>query len=106
VVEGYWLHGIYLELPSLPSPRAPLSGAPTPHCSETCMRVRTVVRATQLLMSTMKGSILDAANRINDLVPDIESSPPGLRARTGRGLIDFIGTASSYLFGAATEGGR
>jgi hypothetical protein len=104
VVEGYWLHGIHLELPSPPPPRAPPGAVPTPHCNGTCMRMRTVVRATQLLMSTMKGSILDAANRINDLIPDIEWSPPGLRARTGRGLVDFIGTASSYLFGTATEG--
>jgi hypothetical protein len=104
VVEGYWLHGIHLELPSPLPPRAPPGAVPTPHCNGTCMRVRTVVRATQLLMSTMKGSILDAVNRINDLVPDIEWSPPGVRARTGRGLVDFIGIASSYLFGTATEG--
>jgi hypothetical protein len=55
-------------------------------------------------MSTMKGSILDAVNRINDLVPDIDWSPSGVRARTGRGLIDFIESASSYLFGTAIEG--
>jgi hypothetical protein len=104
VAEGYWLHALHLKLPSLPPPRTPPSRAPTPHCSETCIRLRTVVRATQLLTSTVKGPILDAVNRINDLVPDIEASPSGLRARTGRGLIDFIGSAPSYLFGTATEG--
>jgi hypothetical protein len=55
-------------------------------------------------MSTMKGSILDTVNRINDQVPDIEASPLGPRTRTGRGLLDIIRSAPSYLFGTATEG--
>jgi hypothetical protein len=104
VTEGYWLHALHLELPSLPPLRTAPNATTTTHCGETCIRVRTVVRATQLLMSTMKGSILDTGSRIYNLVPDVSASASRPRERTERGFIDVIGSVSSYLFGTATEG--
>jgi Txe/YoeB family toxin of Txe-Axe toxin-antitoxin module len=60
------------------------------------------------MVTSMQESVSRMLDRINQLIPDIDVDPrDGLRPsrrRATRGLLDFIGSASSYLFGTATEG--
>jgi hypothetical protein len=52
----------------------------------------------------MKASVRETVNRIFELIPDISAPPSRSRTRPGRGLLDTVGSVSTYLFGTATEG--
>jgi hypothetical protein len=62
----------------------------------------------QRMVTSMQESVSRMIDRISQLIPDIGVDPrDGLRPsrrRATRGLLDFVGSASSYLFGTAIEG--
>lgn len=74
----------------------------TIRCSGQCFQLRALVRTNKELVESTRQAITRMTDRINFLIPDIDS-PHGSQRRKSRGLFDVIGSASSYLFGTATE---
>jgi hypothetical protein len=106
--EGYWHHTIHLELPQIPDggiPEVPDERSAT--CNISCLPLKGLLRGTQRMVTSMQESVSRMIDRINQQIPDIDVDPrDGLRPsrrRATRGLLDFIGSASSYFFGTATE---
>src|SRR5664279_3512911 len=109
IIDGYWTHTFHLALPAdtdSVSPLASLAAQGTnesSRCPGPCIQLLSLFRAVTALDTSTRQSITRLTARINALIPDIDPSVGG-RRRQPRGLFDFIGTASSYLFGSATEG--
>jgi hypothetical protein len=102
IVDDYWIHTIHIPLPEIPSFDITSPNATTTSCDQACQRLQGIVDATRTLVTTTQGSITDMIQRIHTLVPDIAPVRQP-RRRSSRGLFDFIGSASSWLFGLATE---
>jgi hypothetical protein len=105
--EGYWHHVIHLELPKIPDGGIPeVQEDRSEACNISCLLLKRLSRGTQRLVTSMQESVSQMIDRINKLVPDINTDPrDGLRPprrRATRDLLDFIGSASSYFFGTAT----
>ena len=69
-------------------------------CNGSCNHLEGLWRANREISQATLRSIQRLVDRIGSLLPDLLSRD---RRRTTRGLINFIGDASSYLFGTATE---
>ena len=118
IVDGYWTHTFHFELPtsvgSLPGggPSVPRRYRRAPSrpttttlnasmiCNGSCNHLEGLWRANREISQATLRSIQRLVDRIGSLLPDLLSRD---RRRTTRGLINFIGDASSYLFGTATE---
>jgi hypothetical protein len=100
---------IHLELPRIPDGGIPeVPDARLEMCNISCLPLKGLLRATQRMVTSMQESVSRMLDRINQLIPDIDVNPrDGLRPsrrRATRSLLDFVGSASSYLFGTAIEG--
>ena len=100
IADGYWSCAVQLELPTVSTAEEPI---PRLAAAGFYLRINAMANATQSMLKAMKLSVRNTVDRILDLVPDINPRSPG-RARTSRGLFDFIGKTQSFLFGTATEG--
>ena len=100
IVDTYWSYAVHLELPELPTVESSLPGVAS---TEAHRKVHGLANATQLLLHAMKTSVVGTVRRILDLVPEIDPPKTPTRARTSRGLLDFVGKVQSFLFGTATE---
>ena len=101
VVDDYWKHTFSIPLPTPPRISSSKNAVP-PSCDEICTRLLEVSNATRLLLSSMQFSIANMVGRIYDLIPDI-TAPGSNRRRHPRGVFNFVGSASSFLFGTVTE---
>lgn len=100
VAEGYMSHIFHL---SLPREVEYVDNSTLQSCDALCQRMKAIPVAIQRLRTAMKRTIIHMITEIYDLVPDLEDKRSGQRRRIQRGFLDFVGDASSYLFGTATE---
>lgn len=100
IADGYITHMIHFGLPILDKSEGnPLINA---SCDASCSRVSNLIKATNALSISMKKSITDMVTKIFTLIPDISIPSRGIGNRYSRAPFDFIGDASSFLFGTAT----
>ena len=111
IVDDFWIATVHVELPQIPQFRRPDMGCPGLPSGMAINETRCNSTQTEILTSLydMWDKIIEILEGYDTearlLVPDIRHSdgfrsPP--RRRRQRGLFDFIGTASSFLFGTAT----
>ena len=77
-------------------------------CNEDCQSLTSLYTAITALSDTMRQSIRHFVKRTYDLIPDIyirtvHDRRPTTNSRRVRAPLAFVGSASSWLFGVATE---
>ena len=120
IVDGYWIHTFHLTLPTevrsdqTVDTRARNVDPPTPTsltdtgmnsslvCKGPCHQLEGLLRARTALGLATSNSIGRLTDRITALLPDFMNLLR-VRRRKSRGLLDFVGDASSFLFGTATN---
>jgi len=124
IVDGFWTHTFYFALPTDASqsasggpttraPRAAVSVPPEPMmdeginsslvCKGPCHQLEGLLGATRTLGTATLSSIGRMTDRIFALLPDMTVDWLHSLRRQPRGLINVIGSVSSYLFGTATN---
>ena len=105
VAEGYWHHTVHLTLPKVPDSGLPgRPNATKRWCDEPCTSLKGLLWATRTLVVTMQESIRKTIDKISELVPDATGPLKTPRGRVTRAWFEFLGVASSFLFGTATTG--
>ena len=105
VAHGYYLSTFHFDLPkpqaSLVMRPPVLSAGEACELPSLCSRMRSVMYALANLTFNLQNSIVGAVNRINDLIPEMETRSKG-RLKT-RGLVDAVGVGLHVLFGVSTD---
>lgn len=112
VVEGFKTHVFhlilppYIDYPPMDVQLAEFSATHMGNMSNTCIgrcdHLISLFRANRRLADSARRAISRMTSKIYSLIPDVTVNP--IRRRPTRGLFDFIGRASKWLFGTATEG--
>ena len=101
IADGYVSHMFHIPLPKEEFGYGPRStNSSVLECDHLCFRMKAIPEAIQSLRESTTGSIATMIRQVYQLIPDLDSDRPQ-RRRQRKGLLDFIGQTSQFLFGTA-----
>lgn len=104
VIDGYFTHTFHIELPEERSQQARTSNRPSniTGCDSQCIKFMSIYEVIDNMTQVMEKSVQQTIFKIYQLLPD-QDKKSQVRRRQNRGLFNFMGTVSHYLFGTATD---